>query len=276
MRQTAFAKLVILLVTICQPIAVGSRTLADPGSHRIIEGAVYDAETHEPIPFATVQVIDTDRATLANGEGCYRILLYPGERQLKFSHIAYFSRLVDFPATDSAASFDIHMHSCMADVGVVRVYGREYDPGQRIIVEAIRRKRDILSSIHDYRYDAYTKVVAYDRTDPDSSKVLLIVESQTTAYWEQPDRYKEVISSRRQSANIDAEDNLVTVGEILNFNRNRIELGRYSIVSPTAEDALDHYNYYLMDTFSASRSSRRIRMILSSKVSFISPTQPMM
>ncbi|MFQ5454025.1 MAG: DUF5686 family protein, partial [Candidatus Zixiibacteriota bacterium] len=39
-----------------------------------------------------------------------------------------------------------------------------------------------------------------------------------------------------------------TIGEILNFNKNRLELGRYAVVSPTAKDALKYYNYYLIDT----------------------------
>ena len=54
--------------------------------------------------------------------------------------------------------------------------------------------------------------------------------------------------SRRQTANVPAEGNLVSVGEIANFNKSRVELDPYSIVSPVASDALDHYNYYLLDT----------------------------
>jgi len=40
----------------------------------------------------------------------------------------------------------------------------------------------------------------------------------------------------------------VAVGEMLNFNRDRLDLGRYNVVSPTAHDAMDYYNYYLLDT----------------------------
>jgi hypothetical protein len=40
----------------------------------------------------------------------------------------------------------------------------------------------------------------------------------------------------------------VTVGEIVNFNRERIVLRRYSLVSPIADDALEYYKYGLLDT----------------------------
>jgi hypothetical protein len=66
--------------------------------------------------------------------------------------------------------------------------------------------------------------------------------------WEKPDKYRDVIHYRRQSANLAAENNIVFVGKVVNFNENRVTFGRYSIVSPTATDALDHYNFYLIDT----------------------------
>jgi len=34
----------------------------------------------------------------------------------------------------------------------------------------------------------------------------------------------------------------------VNFNRERIELRRYSLVSPIADDALDAYTYHVLDT----------------------------
>lgn len=214
----------------------------------VVEGAVLDFDSHQPIPFATVRVEGTGRSTLANEDGKFRLILGAGERALKFSHIAYYSERHFVTAEDTLSNLEIHLHPSAVEIQGIQVYTRAYDPGQRIIVEAIKRKKDILNRIHDYRYDAYTKVLITDETKVDSSRVMMIAESQTTAYWEQPDKYKEIITSRRQTANIPAEGNLVSVGEILNFNKNRIDIGHYSIVSPTAEDALDHYNYYLLDT----------------------------
>lgn len=214
----------------------------------LVEGTVFDADTREPIPHATVRAEGTGRSTLTNGEGRYHLRVAADSLHLKFSHVAYFSEHRDITSADTTIVADIYLHPCVIKVGSMRVYRNPYDPGQQIIVEAIRRKEDILSKIHDYRYDAYVKLLVNDETKADSSEIWLITETQMTAYWEQPDKYKEIITSRRQSSNMEAENNLVTVGEILNFNRDRIELGRYSVVSPTATDALDHYDYYLMDT----------------------------
>ncbi len=214
----------------------------------VLRGVITDIETGKSIPRVTVRVEGTAIATLSNDSGQYRLVLPQGEYQLKFSHISYYSERVSLVVGDSAVTRDVRMRVSAVDIGSMRVYTRAYDPAQQIIVEAIRRKKDILSKIHDYRFDAYMKFVLHDNSVPDSSEIFLLAETQTTAYWEQPDKHKEVITARRQSANIKAENIIMSVGELLNFNRNRIELGDYLIVSPTAKDALDHYDYYLIDT----------------------------
>jgi len=214
----------------------------------ILQGVIRDFDSGEPLARATIRVEGTGFSTLSNDEGHYRLLLQSGEHKLKFSHISHYSEWITLSLEDSTVTREVSLRESVTHLGTVKVYTRAYDPAQQIIIEAIRRKKDILAQLHDYKYDAYTRFILRDASNPDSSKIFLIAESQTSAYWEQPDKYKEIITARKQTANIDAENVIVAVGEFLNFNRNRIELGDYSIVSPTAKDALDHYNYYLLDT----------------------------
>jgi len=245
--------LLALIASISLVSAKAEETLGQPDVRkyrRAIEGKVYDSATGVPIPYVTVQLEGTRRSTLSNEDGHYRILLEDGANTVRYSHIAYYSQTRSFGAADSSRTVDIRLVTSVVDIGSFKVYSRKYDAGQRIIVEAIRRKEEILNRFRDLQYQAYTKVVISDLTKPETSleRIFLIAESQTTAFWEQPDKFKEIITSRRQTANIPAEGNLVSVGEIVNFNANRIEFGDYSVVSPTAHDALDHYNYYLLDT----------------------------
>ncbi len=214
----------------------------------LVQGTVYDTSNGQPIPFVTVQVISTGKSALVNQEGRYRLILSPGQYQLKFTHIGYYSTTIAASVGDTTAAYDVYLKPGILQIGAVTVYDQQYDPGQRIIIEAIKRKKDILDKIHDYRFDAYTKLVVRQLPKPDSAKIMLITETQLTCFWEQPDKYKEVITARKQSSNLPPEANMVGVGRILNFNRNRIDIERYSLVSPTAKDALDYYNYYLKDS----------------------------
>ena len=226
----------------------GFDAAADARDRLVVSGSVSDAESGEPISFATVRVLGTGQSALANENGVYRLVLHGDSFQLKFTHITHYSETVTVTRTESSLTVDLTLKPALVDVGEIKVYTRNYDEAQKIILEAIRRKQDILTKLHDYSYDAYVKFVVDEQKAAGQKEIFLMTETQTTAFWEYPDKFKEVITARRQSANIEAENNLVTVGEILNFNKNRIDIGRYALVSPTAEDALDHYNYYLVDS----------------------------
>lgn len=213
-----------------------------------ISGRIVDNETGESLPFVTVQVLGTGKATSANADGQFRMITEPGPQILKFSHIGYYSVWDTLSVQDSLPGLEIRMIKTLVVVPGDVVYVRQYDPAQRIIIEAIRRKQEILNRLKSYNYDSYTKMVVRDNSKPDTSKIMMITETQAQSFWEHPDKYKEIITARKQSANLDATENLVSIGEMLNFNKNRLELGRYSVVSPVAEDALDFYNYYLYDS----------------------------
>ena len=229
--------LLIMVITIVQPVQAG-----------VLTGTVTDMDTQEPLPSATIRVMGTGRSMLANEQGQYRLRLEPGTYRLKFSHVAHYSELRELLVTDADTVLDIRMRPAMIEIPGTKIFSRAYDPAQRIILEAIKRKKEILSRLRSYDFDAYTRFLVLDTSKADSESVVMIAESQMQGFWEQPNKYKEIITARKQTSNLEAEGNLVTIGEILNFNANRIDIARYSIVSPTATDALDYYNYYLIDT----------------------------
>lgn len=124
------------------------------------------------------------------------------------------------------------------------------DRARQIIEGVIERKRDALDGIRAYQYDGYVRFSARNLGKPPDSaeSILLIRETRSRVYWERPGRYQETILARRQSNDLDLERNLVSVGEIVDLHRDRIELEKYSMVSPMADDALEYYRYAILDT----------------------------
>lgn len=222
-------------------------SVSDAAARFVIEGQVFDSSRATPIPQATIRVLGTGISTLANDDGRFRLVLVDGNYRIKVTHVAFFSDSIQMVGKDTTLSARFSLTPAPIQLRGITVGPRQYDPAQEIIRQAIKRKKDILSRLRDYTCEAYSRVNVHDNTKSDSA-LFLITETKTTCFWQQPDKYKEIITARRQSANLKARDNLFSIGQVLNFNRNRIELGRYSIVSPTAIDALDHYNYYLLDT----------------------------
>ena len=215
-----------------------------------ITGTVRDSVTNKPVSFAIVNVADTNLSTISSRKGKYSFSLPAGVWRLEFRKIGYRMQGLTISVGEDTADRDILLGPLPVELAAVTVEGERDDLARRLITQAIARKNDVLSRIHDYRYDAYIKFVVRDmkRNQDSVDAIFLLTETQTTAYWEQPDKYQEVITARRQSSNLDAENNLVSVGQIVNFNTDRIDLQKYSVVSPIADDALEHYNYYVADT----------------------------
>lgn len=216
----------------------------------VVEGTVRDTVSGDPVPFAIVRVAGTERSTLTARDGRYRIGVRPGSLTVEVRKIGYRMASASVRAEGRVDRLDVWMRPIPVEIAGLTVTGEYENPALAIIRRAIARKNDVLSRIHDYRYDAYVKFVVRDlgKSVDSAASIVLLTETRTRAYWEQPDRYQEVITARRQSSNLDAERNLVSVGQIVNFNRDRIDLGKYSVVSPTAKDALESYDYQVIDT----------------------------
>jgi len=213
----------------------------------VIEGTVFDFDSGDAVPVASIRVEGTGKSMATNDDGQYRLRLDNGTYKLKFSHIAHYSETIEVTISDNTTIQDINLRPAMIILKGIRAYTRAYDPAQKIIAEAIRHKQEILNKIKSYSFDAYAKLVVLDRSK-DSANILMIVESQTESNWEHPNKYKEIILARKQSANIEGAGNMLGIGGLMNFNQNRLEFGLNLVVTPTAKDALDYYNYYLLDT----------------------------
>ncbi len=187
---------------------------------------------------------------LTNSEGIYRLRLDSGNAEVRFSHIGYYSETIRTDRCDSMVTVDIALRPALIELPPMRVYEENYNPAEEIIIEAIRRKQEILNRLHSYSFDAYTRLTVVDTAKPDSQSVILIGESQIKGRWEHPAKYSETITARKQTANIEAGQLIIGLGGILDFNQNRLDLGSHSLVSPTATDALDYYEYYILDTLS--------------------------
>ncbi len=233
--------------------ALRAQIEATPPARVTVSGTVTSTLSGEPIAFAVVRVAETDSTTLTDRRGRYRLRLPAGTWQLEFRQIGYEVATATVAVTGAALERDVSMSPLAVTLAAIVVTDTVESRATRIIRNAIARKNDVLSRIHDYSYDAYVKLVLrnLEKNEDSADAVLLITETETTAYWRQPDTYQEVIKARRQSSNLDAENNLVSVGQIVNFNKNRIDLQKYAVVSPTADDALNHYTYHIVDSLSA-------------------------
>jgi hypothetical protein len=216
-----------------------------------LSGLVRDSETKQPLPSASVRLLESSIGTATNVEGMFKILIAQGRHQIAISYIGYHSDTLDVNIDSPVLYRDVFLRPSTISVSDVVVFGDDRDPAEAIILEAIAQKHRIQSQLRTYRFDAYTKTEARikdpkkERTD---TVIMAIFETQTSCSWKAPDSYKEVITARRQSANFTSKQNMFTVDKIPNLNDDIIVLDPYSVVGPTAINALDYYTYKMLDT----------------------------
>ncbi len=237
----------------------------EPPTRVAIVGSVRDTVSGSPVRLATVRLAGTSISVLTSDAGRFRITVPSGPIDLDVRQIGFLPTRAHVFAGEGVGSLTIYLHRAAVELTPIVVTDVDED-ADRIIRAAIARKHAIFTAIHDYSYRAYVKFAVRDLAKPPDSaaSVLLLTETLSETYWEPPDRYQETILSRRQTKNLKANKNLVTVGEIANFHGERIELRQFSVVSPIADDAPSHYWYRILDTLDVDHR-RVIRLAIKPK-----------
>lgn len=220
-----------------------------PSPRVTIAGSVRDTMSGAPVRLATVRVVGTTISVLTDDAGHFRMAVPNGRVAVEVRQIGFLPARQSMVVTAGVDSLSFFLQRVAVQLTPITVTVFD-DPAERLIRGAIVRKRAMFATIHDYSYLAYVKLAVRDLAKPpdSSASILLMTETMSETYWEPPNRYQETILSRRQTSNLSASRNLVTVGEIANFHRERIELRQFSVVSPIADDAPGHYHYRVLDT----------------------------
>ena len=211
-----------------------------------LTGTVRDTLSGDAVGLALVRVVGGGSA-VTDDAGRFRISALPGPATLEIRRIGYRPANVRVTAPDTA----LVLYLAPVPIGIAGLtVSPVEDPAVEVMRRVIAHKRNVLAALHDYRYAADVKFVVRNLalSADSAASIVVVTESRTTAYWERPGRYQETIVARRQTGNLDADRNLVSVGEIVNFARDRIDLRKYAVVSPIADDALEHYDYQMLDT----------------------------
>lgn len=214
------------------------------GEKYSLSGIIRDASTGESLAAANIRIAGTTRGTITNTDGAYFFSLEAGDYTLLVSMVGYRTDTL-FLSLRASTVRDVSLRP--ADIILPEVLATSEDPAVEIMRRAIARKHQWIDKLHSYRLEAFTRQIL--RRD---TSIASITESYSTGYWQQGDTLREVIHQRRQTANIQSSFNPASVGVILNFNENRVRFLGYSFCGPTADDALDLYDFKLLLTRSTA------------------------
>jgi hypothetical protein len=226
---TIFLFIILLLTSI--PV-LGQKT---------IEGTVYDAETGETLPSANISIEGTYRGTISNRSGDYSLTipdsLLPATVTVRYIGFESIKRRIN---SGSNSRQDFKLQPSVTEMEEIVV--TDEDPAVRIMREVIRRKQQWRKQLETYKAEAYTR-----QTLSNDTSIVMITESVSTAFWDKEKGHREVLLSRKQTANIEAADNFAGVSYLPNFYDDNIEIAGFDVVGVTHPDALKFYDFKLLE-----------------------------
>jgi hypothetical protein len=205
-----------------------------------ISGVVRDRASGDTLAAANIRVLGTSFGTITNAQGRYVLHLHSGPQALVFTSLGYSADTLRVAlVADTTASVSLQP----SDIILPEILITSEDPAVGIIRRAIENKKRWMDALRTYSLEAFTR-----QTILRDTAIASITESYTTGFWQKGDTLREVVTQRRETANLKQSGNVASVGRILNFLEDRIRFAGFDFVGPTAEDALDYYGYKLIRT----------------------------
>lgn len=202
-----------------------------------VEGRIADSETGEPLAAAHVIIKDTYRGTISNQDGAFSIVVseFPVTLVVRFLGFETQEKVIN--SNDDPVDFLLKPSVAEMEITVTGE-----DPGIQIMREVIRRKQIWRADLETYVAEAYTRQQLKNDTT-----IVSISESISTAYWDKERGSREVLKSKRQTANMDAGSNFAGVSYLPNFYDDNLDIAGFDVVGVTHPNALSFYDFTLED-----------------------------
>ncbi|MFP4368865.1 MAG: DUF5686 family protein [Candidatus Kapaibacterium sp.] len=226
-----------------------------------VTGIIVDAESGIPLPGASVNIYGTDKGTYASSQGKFRITVSPENRKLRISSLGYKKK--EIIINDQTADLKIELAPLALKSDVVEVTGEI--TSEELIKRAIERKKENLEKLNTFSGKLYSKLLielsgslfedvssggfsipTLGEEAPEEYKLFLL-ETFSDVYrdHETNDTYTK-ITNRRQTANLNPDENLIAVSEFQSFYGETIKVINAEIPAPLSSEAPDFYNYKIV------------------------------
>lgn len=218
-------------------------------AQKTITGTITDAKSGETLPSTNILIKDTYRGTITNASGKFSLSvpdsLMPASLLVRYIGYQSAERTI---TAESTSEQNFALEPAVTEMQEIVV--TDEDPGVRIMREVIRRKKQWRKKLDTYRADAYTRQQLANDTS-----IVSITESVSEVFWDKQQGHREVLKSKRQTANIEATDNFAGVSYLPNFYDDNVEIAEFELVGVTHPKALDYYNFKLIGQTSLNRQT---------------------
>ncbi len=202
-----------------------------------LNGTLVDSETRETLPGAHIIIDGTYSGTITNEDGEFTVDpgFYPVT--LIFRFVGYQSKAVVMERPASGLEIRLTPAVFMMEEVVIT----DEDPAIRIMKRVIERKPIWREKLESWKADAYTRQILSN-----DEGIISISETYSTSWWHHEQGAREVITDKRQTANILPEQNFAGSSYLPNFYDDQLNISDFQIIGVTHPDALDHYSFRIV------------------------------
>lgn len=239
-----------------------------PAQQFVLKGNIQNKVTGEELSYASIRIEGTANGTTSNAEGKYEFKLKPGVYRFIASYIGFKSDTLRINLQKNT-NHNFNLYPQGVNIAEITVLPDD-NPANEVIRRAIIVKNERKKYLNDYSFKAYTKGLIKTTNDfsvkgnrastsmggKDTAglKITGIIENESRGYFKKPDKYKDEIIARKQSANTPSQINVFTGGRIIqNFYTDDIQFMGRPLPSPISDEALDYYYFNIADTVSIDR-----------------------
>ncbi len=208
-------------------------------AQHIINGKIVDSNTLEPLAAAHIIIKGTYKGTIANADGEFTLKVDSLPATIVVRYLGYKTSEQEILAGHEGP-LDFFLEEAFLEMQEITVTGE--DPAISIMREVIQRKQVWRANLQTYSVDAYSRQQL--KTD---TSIVSISESISEAFWDRERGNREVLKSRRQTANIEGSDNFAGVSYLPNFYDDNLDIVEFDVVGVTHPKALSYYNFELVD-----------------------------
>lgn len=259
---------------------------SETNSNETLRVVVLDAQSNEPIPYASIFLPDNGYKTRADAKGMFSINvsnLTLASNKAKISCVGFKPEFVSLSKTDKEIT--VKLNSLVQDLQEVKVkkqrYQRKNNPAVELIEKVIANKKNNKKEALDYyENEEYEKIqFAINHVTPDFQKKKLFKHFQFVFenidslknngdkilpvylkehisdiyYQRSPKKLKEVVKANKAVSfagfdNKGIEDNIKYLYQDIDIYENNISLISNQFLSPIAGTAPAFYRYYILDT----------------------------
>lgn len=205
----------------------------EPGT---VSGRVIDRNTKLPLHGAHIIVRNTYTGTTTNADGEFEIDPPAFPVTLVIRHVGYESDTIKVDRPHS----DLHILMRQGTVVMDEVVITGEDPAIRIMRRVIEQKQEWRQELESWKAEAYTRQLLSNEEE-----IVSISETYSTSWWHSEQGHREIITDRRQTANMLPEQNFAASSYLPNFYDDMLNISGFDIIGVTHPDALDYYVFHI-------------------------------